>query len=211
MSYVLTNSTLGTSIQQYCERQDARFVENIPTFIMLGQRRICNELNILEVRKTVLGSLSSMAPTLNKDGDWLDTSSFQIGTGPGFATTVLLQKRSYAFCQYYWPNQTMTGTPKYYTDEDINSLSFYPTPDQNYPYKNLYFALPAFLDDTQGINILTAKIPNLLLKACLVETAPFLKDDDRIPMWEQEYQKLKADLSEQDIKRVYDAYTMRGM
>lgn len=210
MTFVLTYSSLVTSIQQYCERQDQRFIASIPTFIMLGQRRVCRDLKILQTKVFVNGTLTTGQSILNKPGNWLNTSSFQIGTGTDFNTTVLLESRSYAYGTYYWPYATQTAQPKYYSDEDINSFQLYPTPDQNYPYQLVYFQLPPLLDETTGTNVLTSTIPDVLLFACLAETASFLKDDDRIPMWEARYAEYSKAISDEDLRRIYDGFTIRG-
>ena len=41
-------------------------------------------------------------------------------------------------------------------------------------------------------------------------TAVYLKDDERVPVWTDYYTKAKANIGEEDLKRIYDAYSKRG-
>lgn len=210
MSFVLTYSSLKTEIQEYVERTDPHFVNNVPFFILLGQRRVSRDLKILNLKVFVTSSLLVGNQILVKPGDWLNTSTFNIGTGTSFNTRVQIEQRSLEYCRMYWPDPSQTGQPKYIADYDYNSWLVVPTPDMAYPYEAGYFSLPPLLDDTQGTNILTATIPEPLFYACMLETASFLKDDERVPVWTQYYETSKNSVSQEDIRRIYDGFSKRG-
>ena len=110
----------------------------------------------------------------------------------------------------YWPDPTQLAQPKYYADYDYNSWLIVPTPDVAYPYEVGYFCLPPLLDETVGTNILTGTVPDPLLYACLLETAVFLKDDERIAVWTQYYETAKTEVTNEDIRRIYDGFSKRG-
>jgi hypothetical protein len=211
MAFSLTYDTLVAELQQYPLRNDERYIENIPVFIMLGQRQVCNDLKILQIKTYVTDTLTKTSNTLAKPADWLNTSYFSIGTGQGFTKKLQLKSRSQSYCDYYWPDATQTGTPKYFCDNVFNKWQFYPTPDQNYPCLIGYFAQPQLLSPETQTNPLTLTIPHVLLKACLIQTAPFLKDDDRVPMWKQEYIDAKAAVTTEDLARIYDGYSKRNL
>jgi hypothetical protein len=210
MSFVLTYQTLTATLQQYLERQDPRFLENIPTFILLGQRRVTRDLKILQIKVFRTGSLTADTASMPKPGDWLNNSYFSIGTGDGQTTSVQLEQRSYNYCKYFWPDATQVGQPKYYaSDHEFGDFYFFPTPDQNYPFELGYFGTPPFLDETTGTNALTATIPEALEYATLLETASFLKDDERIAVWTGYYNTARENITNEDIQRIYDGFVQR--
>lgn len=211
MSFVLTYDSLTQAVQDYLERNDARLVSEIPLFIMLGERRVARDLKILGLKVAITDNLLANASTFQKPNRWLNDSSFNIGTGPGFNTRLYLQQRSIEFCRTYWPDPTATGQPKYYaSDYNYNYWFVCPTPDVAYPYEILYYETPQFIDSTISTNVLTLYTPELLLYATLLETASYLKDDERIPVWTDYYTKSVKNIGEEDLRRVYDAYSKRN-
>lgn len=210
MVYVLTYDSLVDALETYLQRTDATFISDIPLFIMLGERRVARDLKILGLKQFITGTLLANNELLGKPARWLNSSSFKIGTGIGFNTKVQILQRSFEFAEIYWPNATLTGQPKYYADKQFQNWLIVPTPDQNYPYEIAYYEIPNLIDDTVSTNWLTSNAPDVLLYAALLETASYLKDDERIQVWEKYYNLAKADLSEEDMRRIYDGYSKRG-
>lgn len=211
MAYVLTYQTLTSSVQDYLERNDATLVSQIPLFIMLGERRVARDLKVLTLKIAITSNLVVNSSVFAKPTRWLNDSSFNIGTSTNFNTRVFLLQRSYEWCRTYWPDPTQTGQPKYYaSDYNYNFWYLVPTPDLAYPYEILYYETPQFIDETVSVNYLTANAPEVLLYATLLETASYLKDDERIPVWTDYYEKAKKALGEEDMRRIYDAFSRRG-
>lgn len=211
MAYVLTYNSLTAAVQAYLERNDSALVANIPLFIMLGERRVARELKILGLKASITASVIVGNSLITKPTRWLNDSSFNIGIGTGFQTRLFLQQRSYEWCRTYWPDPTVLGQPKYYaSDYNYNFWFLVPTPDLLYTYECNYFQTPQFIDDTTSANFLTGSAPEVLLYATLLETAPYIKDDDRVPVWTDYYEKAKKALTEEDMRRVYDAFSKRG-
>jgi hypothetical protein len=211
MAFVLTYDSLTASIQDYLERNDATLVSQIPLFIMLGERRVSRDLKILGLKVAITDNLIAGESVIAKPNNWLNDSSFNLGTSTDFNTRVFLLQRSYEWCRTYWPDPTQVGQPKYYSsDYNYNFLFLVPTPDQVYPYEYLYYSVPQLIDPTISTNFLTGSAPEVLLYATLLETASYLKDDERVPVWTDYYEKAKKALGEEDMRRIYDAYSKRG-
>ena len=102
--------------------------------------------------------------------------------------------RSLEYCNYYWPDRTQVGTPKFYADYDYNNWLVIPTPTIAAPYEVVMYQRPVPLSPTQQENIFTQYCRDLLLYATLLETAPYLKNDARIPVWKQYFEEAKAAL-----------------
>ncbi len=215
MAFVLTYDSLTKAVKDYLERNDDKLVLDIPIFIMLGERRAARDLKILGLKVAITDNLIVGQSVIKKPTRWLNDSSFNIGTNvgvsTGFNTRLFLLQRAYEWCRTYWPDPTQLGTPKYYaSDYNYNSWFLTPTPDKTYPYEILYYETPRLIDDIISTNFLTGSIPEVLLYATLLETASYLKDDERIPVWTDYYEKAKKNVGEEDMRRIYDAYSKRG-
>jgi hypothetical protein len=211
MAFVLTYDTLTSSVQDYLERNDATLVSQIPLFIMLGERRTARDLKILGLKNAITDNLIEGSSVFQKPVRWLNDSSFNIGTGTSFNTRIFLEQRAYEWCRTYWPDPTQTGTPKYYaSDYNYNFWFLVPTPNLAYPYEILYYETPPLIDSTSSSNFLTESAPEVLLYATLLETASYLKDDERVQVWTDYYSKARQNIGEEDMKRIYDAFSKRG-
>jgi hypothetical protein len=211
MAYVLTYTNLVTELQSYLQRTDATFIANIPLFIMLGQRRCARDLKILGTRVVVSTTLTNNNSLLQKPTRWFNTSTFNIGTGTSFTTIVNLPFRTFEFCNIYWNNSTPPTQPKYFYDYDFNNWGVVPIPDLNYPCTIAYYEVPQLIDTTVSTNFFTQSCPDVLLYACLLETACYLKDDDRIAAWTQYYTTARDALNKEELQRMYDNYSKRTL
>lgn len=210
MAFVLTYDTLTAAVKDYLERNDSRLVDSIPIFIMLGERRIARDLKILGLKVAITDSFIPNTSVFAKPTRWLNDSSFNIGTGPQQNTRVFLEQRSYEWCRLYWPDPTQTDTPKYYaSDYNYDFWFVVPTPNVAYPYEIIYYETPRFIDEAISTNFLTVNAPESLLYATLLETASYLKDDSRVAVWTDYYERAKKALSDEDKKRIYDAFSRR--
>ena len=215
MSYNFTYPNLVEFIQQEVNRYDDVFTQNIPAFITLAQTRIARELKILGLKTVSVDTLVPNAPIVSKPNEWLNGSEMYIGINATpadtmYSTYVPLLKRSYDFCRIYWPNPTLTGQPKYYCEDyNYGVWLFAPTPDLPYPYEATWYGFPASLDDVQQTNFLTQFDPDVLSYGGIVEAGIFV-EDERLPIWTKKYEEAKNNLSEEDRRRIYDGYGMRG-
>lgn len=210
MAFVLTYTNLVTEIEKYLERSDSALISSIPLFIMLGERRVARDLKILGLKVYVTDTLLVGQQVLAKPTRWLNTSSFTIGTGTGFNTITQVLQRSYEYCRMYWPDPTQTAQPKYFSDYQYYHFLIAPTPDAAYPYELSYYQVPQLIDGTTSTNWITENAPDILIYACLVEAAVYLKDDDRLPVWTNLYENAKGALSKEDRMRIYDSFSKRG-
>jgi hypothetical protein len=132
-----------------------------------------------------------------------------IGTGTNNDTRSALFTRSYDYLRSYWPDATQTGEPLFYSDYDYNHWLVAPTPDADYPIEILYYQLPPLLTEEAQTNWLTENAPEILLYATLLEATPFLKNDERIPVWQNMYDRAAAMLNGEDLAKILDRSAVR--
>jgi hypothetical protein len=213
MSVAQTYSSLISSLEAYLQRNDPLIVANIPQFIALAQVRIPRELKILGFRQEVTGSFSGDTLTtgiMPKPEDWRKTISFYVGTGANNNIHTPVLERDYDYIRTVYPDPTQTGTPRFFADADYEHWLVQPTPQTGFPYKIPYYAILTQLDDTTQTNWLTENAPDLLLYACLMEAIPFVKVDERIPVWQGMYQAAKNALQLQEREGLFATSAVVG-
>ena len=214
MATATTFTTLKQDVQRYLERgatlaADPIVFEQIPRLINLAERRIARELKVQGFINVVTTTVAGGQSVVTKPDRWRDTVSITIGTGTGNETRKTLFTRAYEYLRSYWPNATATGEPVFYSDYDYNHWLLAPTPDAEYPVEILDYQLPPPLDEEHQTNWLTENAPELLLYGTLLEATPFLKNDDRIPVWQNMYDRSAAMLNGEDLAKILDRSAAR--
>ena len=214
MATTMTFTTLQQDVRRYLERgttyaSDPVVFEQIPRLINLAERRIARELKIQGFINVVSGTLQAGVAVYDKPDRWRDTVSINIGTGANNNTRKVLFARVYEYLLSYWPDRTATAQPIFYSDYDYSHWLIAPTPDAAYPFEVLYYELPPLLDDAVQTNWLTEYAPQLLLYGTLLEATPFLKNDERIPVWQNMYDRAAAMLNGEDLAKILDRAAVR--
>lgn len=182
-------NSLTAQILTWSNRNDPAFINAIPNFIDQAINQIYIESKSIGFQITVGGNLVMNTSTLNKPANWYKTISFSIidnRLANPISTNLLL--RSYEFCTSYWPKFANTSTPKFYADIGYGQFFIAPTPDYAYPIEIVYSALPLF-NAFNPTNFLTERYPDLLLSACMLQTAPYLKNSESLKEWQSLYDR----------------------
>lgn len=198
---VMTYDSLVNDIETYLERTDQATLEKIPTFIMLAEQVIAAELKFLGNLTVAESNMVANQPVIDKPARWRKTVSMNI-TVAGKRYPVLLRK--YEYLREYWPDPTQTDAPQYYCDYDYTHWLVAPTPATDYSYEVLYYERVQPLDSSNQTNWFTIYAPQALLYGSLLQAMPFLKNDERIPMWQQQYSNIMGVLKAEDVTRVGD-------
>jgi hypothetical protein len=222
----MTYTTLIAQIQRYANRDDEQFNRVIPDFINMAQDRINREAKDIGFQNTVYGTFIVGNPILDKPYNWNKTISLQYGTDLSAVDSWNpLWLRTYEFCRAYWPDATVinqSNPPQFYSDSsqpvnfDINNPegpydSFFisPTPDKAYAYELVYLMRPDYITLQNQENWLTQRAPDVLFYACMVEATPFLKVDERTPVWESMYNRALQSTNLQTKERYTDRASVR--
>jgi hypothetical protein len=205
MAAVMTYTSLVNDIETYLERTDAATVDKIPQFIMFAEQVLATELKFLGNIVVAQSNMVTGQATIDKPARWRKTVSMNVTVG-GERQPVFLRK--YEYLREYWPDPTQTDAPAFYCDYDYTHWLVAPTPDQAYSYEVLYYERVQPLDETNQSNWFTQYAPQALLYGTLLQAMPFLKNDERIPVWQSLYDKAVAMLQNEDITRIGDRQTV---
>ena len=214
MATAMTYTSLLNDLRNYLERgatlaTDPSVYLQLPSLIGLAERRLARELKIQGTVTVVSSTMTQGEATYSKPDRWRETVSIRVGTGAGYNVTQEVFPRAYEYIRQYWPNQTLTGTPRFYADYDYSHWFFAPTPNAPFPYELIYYELPPLLGDDVQTNWFTEYAPNALLYASLMEAAPFLKNEEIIPIWQGFYDRSVAALNGEDIRQIADRGIIR--
>jgi len=198
---VMTYDSLVENIQSYLERTDAATIEKIPLFIMLAEQVIASQIKFLGNLTVNTSTMVIGDATIQKPARWHKTVSMNVTVG-GERQPVLLRK--YEYLREYWPNPTDTDVPKFYCDYDYDHWLIAPTPDVAYNFEVLYYQRVQPLDSSNQTNWFTNYAPQALLFGSLMQAMPFLRNDERMPFFQQQYDLIMQTLMAEDRLRVAD-------
>ena len=196
-----TYTELLTLIPQWAERQDAAFAAQIPTFIALAENRIATDMKQQGFQSVVKGTLP-LSPAMAKPAFWKETISFSYTSATGERTPLFL--RTLEYLRNYWPNDTLTDTPRYYADYNATHFLFAPTPSAALDFELVYYARLQPLSAANDSNWMTLNVPQVLMAACMVEASIFSKNSARQAVWEAKYQEASGTIKSENSERMSD-------
>jgi hypothetical protein len=212
MPVAMTFNSLQNDIRAYIERgsaPDVTVFAQIPTLINDAEREIARKLKIQGFIANVTTAFAAGSSVYPKPDRWRETISMEFGTGLTQQLRKIIYPRVYEYLRVYWPDPTQTAPPEFYADYDYLHWLIAPTPDLIYPWQINYYELPPLLDNTNQTNWLTNYAPTTLRFCTLLQTAPFLKNDERVPVWQQLYQESLQSLGGEDLQKIVDRTSTR--
>ena len=189
-------ANLKTNIADYLARQD--LTDKIPMFISLAEKRLNRDLRLRQMLQQSTYSLTSgyKVPT---PADFLEMKDIHIDANP----VVNLNFKTVS--QFYrLSNSSGSGVPINYTLVSDNFV-LAPRPTGASTINMTYYKIPKVLSDTNPSNEYLEVCPDLLLYASLVESAPFLMDDERLVTWEQLYTRGLTSITKSDEQSEFPA------
>lgn len=176
---ITTYTELKASVADWLNRED--LTSQIPDFITFAEARFNRTLRVREMltrRHNLTTSEFIKLPV-----DYLETYQLQL---PALAT------QTPEPLTYIAPDDVaklnangINGATRYYTIID-GSFQLIPPPSSNGAdlYITYYAKIPS-LSSANATNWLLTKAPDLYLYATLANAAPYLNNDERIPVWAQ--------------------------
>lgn len=171
---------LITRVGRWLHRTDLD--DFISDFITLAEMRLNGDLDARLMDTTVPLVTTQDQNYVDAPTDIINIRTLTVTDVPGYTLEYLSPEQ---FAHLY--SDIPSARPQAYTIVGSQIL-LGPTPDSAYTLSLMYKArLPAL--QVAGTNWLLTGYPNAYLFACLCESAKFIADDGRLPVWEQSYQQ----------------------
>lgn len=179
--------------------------EQINTFIQQAEQRVFNTVQLLDLRKNVVGTCTASNNYLTVPTDWLATFSVAVIDGDGNYEYLLNKDVSYI--RQAFPNPSTEGLPTHYAYFDENSFILGPTPDDNYQVELHYFYYPESIV-TATNTWLGDNFDSVLLYGTLLEAYTFMKGEaDVMAFYQKRYDEAMGMLKQLgEGKNRQDAY-----
>jgi hypothetical protein len=187
-------ATLQTSIAGFLHRSDLTTI--IPEFIADAELRIYDELRLKCMEAAFTGTIA--AGVVANPASFLEWIYVYIDG----SNTTKLQIKDSEWIYTNYPDRSSGGTPKFAAPEGDN-LIFGPYPNSTYTVKGRYYKKLAALSVSNTTNWFIENAPNLLRYGALCEAAPYLGNDQRIPVWEQKFNAIKSRLQKTDKRGAF--------
>ena len=187
---------LKTNIADYLARQD--LTDKIPMFVALAEKRLNRDLRLRQTLQQSTYSLTSgfQVPT---PSDFLEMKDIHIDANP------IVNLNFKTVSQFYRLNNVSgSGVPVNYTLVS-NNFVLAPRPTGSSTINMTYYKIPNILSDTNPSNEYLEVCPDLLLYASLVESAPFLMNDERLTTWEALYTRGLTSITKSDEQSEFPA------
>jgi hypothetical protein len=169
--------------------------QQLNTFIEQAEQRIYNTVQLLDLRKNVVGACSANNKYLTVPTDWLANFSMAV-IDPVSGDYEYLLNKDVNFIRAAYPNPADSGIPAYYAMFDQNSYLLGPTPDIAYNIELHYFYYPESIV-TAGTSWLGDNFDSVLLYGALLEAYTYMKgEEDVIAGYQKRYDESLAMLKQ---------------
>jgi hypothetical protein len=182
---ITTYSELKTAVGDWLNRSD--LTSAIPNFIALAEAQMNRQIRH---RKMVTRSDATLDTSyFAVPSDWQENIRFQLNTNPITPLVYVTPEQITEDSQVY----ITSGQPMFFTMVG-QQFQVLPVPDGEYDAELLYYAKIPSLSDAAPTNWLLTESPDIYLYAALVQSAPYLKEDERTGVWAGLYQTLVNDM-----------------
>lgn len=194
-------TTLQTAISEYLARdQDTTLVARIPTFIQLAESKFNRQLFVRQMEQRSF-ALTDGTEFIALPTDFQSMRRIRITSVSGEPRLEYMNQQQ--LDDYRYKSANVTGQPKYFTIFGTE-IELAPTPDTTYTVEMVYRKnIPDLA--TNSTNWLLTMAPDLYLYASLLESAPYMKEDERIATWGSGFQAALSDLNSLGMTSTFNA------
>ena len=205
-----TYSELVTQIREYTETSSDVLSDTIINdFIEHTENKILRDLDLPVFRSYQYATFTASNGFLTLPGGTSITPvefsiirSVMIYPAAGSGDRIYLEQKDVTFMDEYHPDRSSTGTPKYYSQWDENTIYVVPTPSAAFYCEVGLTKLPTRLSSSNTTTWVSNNAPALLLYGCLVEAFKFLKGSvEMLQLYQQSYETALQEVAAQQQGR----------
>ena len=180
---ITTYTELQTAITEWLGRdQDTTLIARIPTFVQMCEAKLNRTLFVRQMEQrstTPVDTTQSEPEFLELPSDFQSMRRIRLSSASGKPSLEFLP--GFRLEEFRTNRADATGQPQFFTiigDE----IELAPTPDSDYTVEMIYRKnIPAL--SINSTNWLLTLAPDLYLYGSLLESAPYIKEDDRLQTW----------------------------
>lgn len=185
-------SNLKTAILDHLEQSDLS--DQVDDFIDIAEARHKREVRIREMLSRSTLAIADGDRYVNLPSDFLAMKYLRIlNPTTGAVNRYLPAPRQITEDEMAGKSTNCERAPKYYAIHA--QIEFDSEADQAYTGEIFYYTELDALSDANTTNSLLDRAPDVYLYAALSASAPFLLNDERIPVWESLYEKARDSLN----------------
>ena len=185
---ITTYATLQTAVSSWLDRTD--LTDRAPEFIALAEAQMQRRLNVREMEAISDLTITSGAATIPTG--FLRPKSFKLTVYP------------YSAISYVQPDDpninasasVLTGAPLYYTA--VGTQFLFSSNASGYTARLWHVARFTALSTGSPTNWLLTNHPDAYLYGALLQAAPWLREDERIGIWQGFYETIMEDINRID-------------
>lgn len=205
MANVNTYTGLKTAIQEWANRTDTVFINNIPLFISLAEQQFFIDCSTLGNETYITGTFNANSGIVNKPALWGRTLTFSYIDA--MDSIQVLQRSSYEMIRSYVPKQAnnpIANLPQYYTDYGYNYILISPTPIAAYNYEICYFQKIQPLSLSNETSWITENAYDALFWSSMDKAMRFIDNMADAEMFKVMYQERVAAINAYNDNRLVD-------
>jgi hypothetical protein len=206
MGTIATYSDLQVAVTEYLARdQDTTLIARIPTFVQLAEAKFNRQLFVrqMEARATALTDTGADEPEfIALPSDFQSMRRMRLSNVQGKPNLSFMSGTQ--MDEFRYSGADVAGRPLYFTifgDE----IELAPTPDAAYTVEMVYRRNIPALSADNAANWLLTMAPDLYLYATLLESAPYMKEDERIQTWALGFSSALDDLNRLGLTSTFNA------
>lgn len=200
-----TYTGLKTAIQEWANRTDTVFINNIPLFISLAEQQFFIDCSTLGNETYITGTFNANSGIVNKPALWGRTLTFSYLDATN--SIQVLQRSSYEMIRSYIPKQAsnpIANLPQYYTDYGFNYFLISPTPIDAYNYEICYFQKIQPLSLSNETSWITENAYDALFWSSMDKAMRFIDNMTDAEMFKGMYQERVAAINAYNDNRLVD-------
>ena len=174
---------LKSAIADFLNRDDLS--STIATFVRLAEAQMARDIRHWRMEKRKTATFDEGFELL--PDDWVQTIRLEMGGRP----MELASREEIA----RWKRSHATARPRYFAHV-AGKLEVWPAPDGEYEGELLYVARIPPLSDSEPTNWLLTEAPDAYLYGSLLQSAPYLVEDERTQVWGSLYEAAVQNLNQ---------------
>ena len=187
--------TLLAAIKNWVDRSD--FAAVAPVLVGLCEKRLNRDLRVRDMLQRETAPLLAGAQYVDLPDDVIELKAVRpITNPPSRPLTVMTMD---AQQEHFAENIATSQVPTSYALVG-KSISISPAPTGAFTLEIVYYGNIAPLTYAAPVNWLVTKWPDAYLFGSLVESAPYLRDDDRMQMWKDRFEEILNEIQAADAR-----------